>query len=205
MPEILQRDRRRFSSIASREDSDVPGGRARRAPGRTHGHRTARSPPGHRRIAFINTTTPSPAHDRSTGRVPRSARERGYSVRRGARVRREPQQEGGYDTVAPILDRGATAVFCHNDRVAMGLYDGLRERGLSHSRGYRGDRLRQPGGHRRPPPSAAHRPSRCRTTSSAPPVCGCCSASRRRPRAAGSRWRARPSCARRSDAGVDQA
>ena len=39
----------------------------------------------------------------------------------------EPAQEGGYASTAAILASGATAVFCHNDRVAMGLYDGLRE------------------------------------------------------------------------------
>lgn len=86
---------------------------------------------GHRRIAFINTTTPSPAHE---GRL-RGYREAldaaGIPFDESLVFDARPEQEGGYDTVPSILDRGATAVFCHNDRVAMGLYDGLRERGLS--------------------------------------------------------------------------
>jgi len=86
---------------------------------------------GHRRIAIVNTTTPSPAHD---GRL------RGYREALGAAgipfdetlvFDARPEQEGGYDVTGAILDTGATAVFCHNDRVAMGLYDGLRDRGLS--------------------------------------------------------------------------
>lgn len=41
-----------------------------------------------------------------------------------------PEQGGGYAATASIIDSGVTGVFCHNDPVAMGLYDGLRERGL---------------------------------------------------------------------------
>lgn len=85
---------------------------------------------GHRRIAFINTTTPSPAR---TGRLAgyRDAVESaGLPFDEALVFSAEPQQEGGYATAGPIAASGATAVFCHNDRVAMGLYDGLRERGL---------------------------------------------------------------------------
>ncbi|MET7519283.1 LacI family DNA-binding transcriptional regulator [Streptomyces sp. NPDC005480] len=85
---------------------------------------------GHRRIAFLNTRTPSPARD---GRL------EGYREALGAAglpfdldlvadVR--PDQEGGYAAVDKVLAMRATGVFCHNDRVAMGLYDGLREHGL---------------------------------------------------------------------------
>lgn len=86
---------------------------------------------GHRRIAIVNTTTPSPAHE---GRL------RGYrEALEGAGVAydealvfdAQPDQSGGYDVVDRVLAQGPTGVFCHNDRVAMGLYDGLRERGLS--------------------------------------------------------------------------
>ncbi len=59
---------------------------------------------GHRRIAFINATTPAPAF---------------------------PDQEGGYGATKELLKRDITAVYCYNDRMAMGLYDGLRENGLS--------------------------------------------------------------------------
>lgn len=38
-------------------------------------------------------------------------------------------QEGGYGAAAQVLATGATGVFCHNDRTALGLYDALRESG----------------------------------------------------------------------------
>lgn len=85
---------------------------------------------GHRRVAFINTTTPSPAQ---TGRLAgyRSALEAaGIPFDDALVVPASPEQEGGYAATAAVLASGATAVFCHNDRVAMGLYDGLRDQGL---------------------------------------------------------------------------
>jgi len=85
---------------------------------------------GHSRIAFINTTTPSPA---LSGRLAgyRSALESaGIAFDEELVFPAAPAQEGGYEATAGIVGSGATAVFCHNDRVAMGLYDGLRERGL---------------------------------------------------------------------------
>ena len=86
---------------------------------------------GHRRIAFINTTTPSPAHDGRLRGYREALEAAGVAFDPSLVFDARPEQEGGYDTVGPILDQRATAVFCHNDRVAMGLYDGLRERGLS--------------------------------------------------------------------------
>jgi len=86
---------------------------------------------GHRRIAFINTRTSSPAQ---TGRLAgyRSALEdAGVTFDPALVLPASPEQEGGYAATAEIIASGATAVFCHNDRVAMGLYDGLREAGLS--------------------------------------------------------------------------
>lgn len=85
---------------------------------------------GHRRIAFINTTTPSPAQ---SGRLAgyRSALEStGIAFDERLVFPAESAQEGGYATTSKIISSKATAVFCHNDRVAMGLYDGLREHGL---------------------------------------------------------------------------
>lgn len=85
---------------------------------------------GHRRIAFINTTTPSPAQSgRLTGY--RAALEAaGIAFDESLVFPAAPEQEGGYATTPRIIESEATAVFCHNDRVAMGLYDGLREHGL---------------------------------------------------------------------------
>ena len=85
---------------------------------------------GHRRIAFINTTTPSPAQ---SGRLAgyRSALDAaGIGFDESLVFAAAPEQEGGYEATPGILESRATAVFCHNDRVAMGLYDGLREHGL---------------------------------------------------------------------------
>ncbi|MFD3482952.1 LacI family DNA-binding transcriptional regulator [Streptomyces sp. NPDC058665] len=87
---------------------------------------------GHRRIAFINSALPAPA---TTGRL------RGYrEALRAAGIRFDknlvltttPEQEGGYDAGMQLLDLNPrpTAVFCYNDRVAMGLYDALRTHGL---------------------------------------------------------------------------
>jgi len=86
---------------------------------------------GHRRIAFINTTSPSPAR---TGRLlgyRRALAEAGITFDPALVLEAQPDQEGGYAAVGRVLEAGASAVFCHNDRVAMGLYDGLRESGLA--------------------------------------------------------------------------
>lgn len=84
---------------------------------------------GHRRIAFINATDDAPS---TRGRL------RGYqSALRAASIDFDPslvlkvfpEQEGGYTAAAALLDLPdpPTAVFCYNDRVAMGLYDRLRD------------------------------------------------------------------------------
>ncbi|WP_342371953.1 LacI family DNA-binding transcriptional regulator [Propioniciclava soli] len=85
---------------------------------------------GHRRIAFVNTTSPSPA---KTGRLAGylSALEAaGLEYDASLVFEAEPAQEGGYAVAASVIESGVSAVFCHNDRVAMGLYDGVREHGL---------------------------------------------------------------------------
>ena len=86
---------------------------------------------GHRRIAFVNTTTPSPAHEGRLLGYREALEAAGLTFDPSLVFDARPEQEGGYGAVGAILERNATAVFCHNDRVAMGLYDGLRERGLS--------------------------------------------------------------------------
>ncbi|MEV6103605.1 LacI family DNA-binding transcriptional regulator [Streptomyces sp. NPDC051940] len=85
---------------------------------------------GHRRIGFINTTTPSPAHDGRLRGYREALDEAGVPFDPALVVDARPDQEGGFEAVGRLLDRGVTGVFCHNDRVAMGLYDGVRERGL---------------------------------------------------------------------------
>jgi LacI family transcriptional regulator len=87
---------------------------------------------GHRRIAFINATEPAPA---TVGRL------RGYrEAMAGAHqkpapewiVNVRPEQEGGYDAARHLLSLRElpTAVFCYNDRVAMGLYVVLAKAGV---------------------------------------------------------------------------
>ncbi|WP_282837206.1 LacI family DNA-binding transcriptional regulator [Microbacterium flavum] len=85
---------------------------------------------GHRRIAFVNTTTPSPAKVGRLAGYRAALAAAGIDTGESLVVEASPEQEGGYAVAQRIVDSGATAVFCHNDRVAMGLYDGLREREL---------------------------------------------------------------------------
>lgn len=85
---------------------------------------------GHRRIGFINTTTPSPARDGRLQGYRDALAGAGIDFDPALVVDAHPEQEGGYDATARLLDQGVTGIFCHNDRVGMGLYDGLRDRGL---------------------------------------------------------------------------
>lgn len=85
---------------------------------------------GHRRIAFINTTTPSPAQSGRLAGYRAALDAAGIDFDESLVFLATPEQEGGYVSTADIIASGASAVFCHNDRVAMGLYDGLREKGL---------------------------------------------------------------------------
>lgn len=85
---------------------------------------------GHRRIAFVNTTSQSPAREGRLAGYREALRAAGVEEDPALVLDAQPDQEGGHAVAARVLDTGATAVFCHNDRVAMGLYDALRERGL---------------------------------------------------------------------------
>lgn len=85
---------------------------------------------GHKRIAFVNATEQTPA---SQGRL------QGYKeALAAAGLKYDPNmvmtctvdQEGGYGIMSQVMQTSATAVFCHNDRTAMGLFDALRERGM---------------------------------------------------------------------------
>ncbi|NEM91136.1 substrate-binding domain-containing protein [Galbitalea soli] len=86
---------------------------------------------GHRRIAFINATTPAPAR---TGRLlgyREALAATGIAFDPALVFEAYPDQEGGYGAAEQLLGLGVTAVFCYNDRLAMGLYDALRQRGLA--------------------------------------------------------------------------
>ena len=86
---------------------------------------------GHRRIAFINTTSSSPARSGRLKGYRRALAEAGIEFDPALVLEAHPDQEGGYAATDRLLEQKVTAVFCHNDRVAMGLYDGVRERGLT--------------------------------------------------------------------------
>jgi len=85
---------------------------------------------GHRRIGFINTTTPSPARSGRLAGYKQALTEAGVAFDPSLVVDARSDQTGGYAALGQLLDAGVTGVFCHNDRVAMGAYDALRERGV---------------------------------------------------------------------------
>lgn len=85
---------------------------------------------GHQRIGFINTTTPSPAHDGRLEGYRQALADAGIAFDPDLVIDALPEQEGGFEAVGHLLARRVTGVFCHNDRVAMGVYDAVRERGL---------------------------------------------------------------------------
>lgn len=86
---------------------------------------------GHRRIAFINTTSVSPAQTGRLDGYTTALEEAGIQFDSSLIMYEQADQEGGYTAAKRILASGATAVFCHNDRVAMGLYDAFHERGIA--------------------------------------------------------------------------
>jgi len=86
---------------------------------------------GHRRIAFINATIPAPAKDGRLAGYRQALEEAGVPFDPDLVMESYPDQEGGYRATEELLKRNVSAVFCYNDRMAMGLYDGLREQGLA--------------------------------------------------------------------------
>jgi LacI family transcriptional regulator len=86
---------------------------------------------GHRRIAFINATIPAPAKDGRLLGYREALEEAGVPFDPELVLEAYPDQDGGYRATGALLKRDVTAVYCYNDRMAMGLYDGLREQGLS--------------------------------------------------------------------------
>ena len=87
---------------------------------------------GHRRIAFVNSTETAPS---TTGRLhgyKEALKKGGVRFDPKLVLKSFPEQEGGYLAAGRILSLKdvPTAVFCYNDRVAMGLYDRLKEAGI---------------------------------------------------------------------------
>ncbi|MBN9106183.1 MAG: LacI family DNA-binding transcriptional regulator [Propionibacteriaceae bacterium] len=112
----------------------APGSRARAVvPDERQGGRVATEQllkQGHSRIAFINTTWESPARTGRLAGYRDALAAAGIDFEPANVIDAEPNQEGGYGAFEQIRRLDVTAAFCHNDRVAMGLYDAVRVRGL---------------------------------------------------------------------------
>jgi len=91
---------------------------------------------GHRRIGVINLDPDIPA---AVGRLEgyREALEQaGIELDPELIVSGHATADGGYEAACELLDRNGkegrpTALFCLNDRMAMGAYDAIKERGLA--------------------------------------------------------------------------
>ncbi|GGK54383.1 LacI family transcriptional regulator [Planomonospora parontospora subsp. parontospora] len=84
---------------------------------------------GHRRIALLSGPSGSWTSEEMHATATDAAAEAGVELT----VLRpnEPTEQGGLAAAAAVAGSGMTGVLCHNDLVALGLIEGLRERGLS--------------------------------------------------------------------------
>ncbi|WP_318212767.1 MULTISPECIES: LacI family DNA-binding transcriptional regulator [unclassified Streptomyces] len=98
------------------------------------GHRAARHlvEAGHERIGFINLDPDIPAALGRREGYERALREAGLPSDPSLVVSGHATADGGYSAACALLDRAdrPTALFCGNDRMAMGAYDAIKERGL---------------------------------------------------------------------------
>jgi LacI family transcriptional regulator len=87
---------------------------------------------GHRRIGFINHTEPIPAQRLRVQGYRAALEASGIVVDAGLVMEYYSEPKGGYDGMKRLLDlpQPPTAVFCYNDRLAMGAYDAIRQRSL---------------------------------------------------------------------------
>jgi LacI family transcriptional regulator len=86
---------------------------------------------GHRRIALLNLAAPLPASGRRAG-YERALREAGLALDPALIVSGEADAAGGFALAEQVLqlDDPPTGLFCGTDRMAMGAYDAIKERGL---------------------------------------------------------------------------
>lgn len=87
---------------------------------------------GHKRVAFVNSVEDAPATKGRLEGYRLALRDAGVPFDENLVLTLGSHQESGWVAGEKLasMDRPPTAVFCYNDRVAMGLYDALRERGL---------------------------------------------------------------------------
>ena len=87
---------------------------------------------GHRRIGFVNLDPGIPA---AVGRrlgYHDALRDAGLDIDESLEISGHATADGGFTAVDALLDLPTppTAIFCANDRMAMGAYDAIKERGL---------------------------------------------------------------------------
>jgi len=87
---------------------------------------------GHQRIGFINNTDRIPAQRLRMHGYRAALEAKGIAFDADLMVERYSEPKGGYDAMNILLDlpHPPSAVFCFNDRLAMGAYDAIRQRGL---------------------------------------------------------------------------
>lgn len=87
---------------------------------------------GHRRIGLISNVDDIPATQGRTEGFLRALRAAGVEPEDDLMVRERSEAAGGYRAGLALLDRRPrpTAIFCFNDRMAMGLYQAAAEHGL---------------------------------------------------------------------------
>lgn len=81
---------------------------------------------GHKRIAFINATTPAPAREGRSKGYRLALEKAGIQFDPSLVLEAFPDQEGGYGILESLVKLDVTAVFCYNDRMAMGLYEAIK-------------------------------------------------------------------------------
>ena len=88
---------------------------------------------GHRRIGFINNFDPVPATLGRLAGYKQALAAYGLPFDERLVVEGESLARGGHDCALELMQRPErpTALFCFNDRMAMGAYDALRKLGLS--------------------------------------------------------------------------
>lgn len=87
---------------------------------------------GHRRIGFVNLDPDIPAAVGRRSGYRDALRDAGIKPDDNLEISGHATADGGYDAAAALLDVAdpPTAIFCANDRMAMGAFDAIKERGL---------------------------------------------------------------------------
>lgn len=87
---------------------------------------------GHRRIGLVNIADEIPAAIGRRRGYHEALRRAGIAIEEGLEACGEAMADGGYAAAGALLDlpEPPTAIFCANDRMAMGAYDAIKERGL---------------------------------------------------------------------------